>query len=904
MRRIPGLRRLVRFPGRSRTQIERDVDDELAFHIDTVAAEMIAAGIPEAEARERARRQFGDLDWARRNLRREAHGIERERRRADFGNELRQDLTFALRQLRRSPGFTFVAVATLGLGIGATTAIFSVVDGVLLRPLPYAQADRLVRLRQVDARKSEGGDTSPANYLDWQGRSRSFEHVAFFQYFGHDLKASSGETISINSWLVSEEYFAVLGVKPRLGRVFLPEEYRPGAARVVVISSALWQQRYGADPRVLGRQEILDGVAHTIVGVMPVSFQYPEKRHIWAPKILSEEETRVRAGNYLGVVARLRPGVTLAAAQDDLNRVSRELAAEYPRTNTKVGVLVTSVPNDVVGAVRPALLVLLGAVTCVLLVACANVANLLLARGADRRREFAIRAALGAGRGRLARQMLSESAILAMLGCAVGLVLGKCGITLILALSPATLPRMDEIALDGRVLVFTLAASVGTALMFGLTPARMFSIPDLNSAVREGGRGTSPSRGRLRIRSLLIVTEVALALVLLVGSGLLIRSFIVLLRVDPGFAPENRARVQLFLWDLYAKPELRAGVLRDILARMASVGGVESVGAVSALPFAAANIGVQTPIWFEGRPAPSPGETPNVYTTVVTNGYFETMGVALRRGRTFTAADNATGARVALISESLVRRHFPNDDPIGKRIAVAFDGGAYASLKHGDVTTDQSREIVGIVADVRHDGLEAAPREEMYMPHAQFPFGSMTVVVKTRGDPAPLLPLLQRAVWDVNRNQAIYAATTMNALVGTSLTDRRFNLALIGSFAALALLLAAVGVYGLISYSTSRRTTEFGVRLALGADARSILVAAMADGVRYAVAGVAVGMVGAFALTRSMATMLFGVTPTDPLTFGALAVVMLVVAMVASFVPARRALRVDPVTALRADASG
>jgi putative ABC transport system permease protein len=498
--------------------------------------------------------------------------------------------------------------------------------------------------------------------------------------------------------------------------------------------------------------------------------------------------------------------------------------------------------------------------------------------------------------------MLSESAILATLGCVVGLLIGKLGLRLMLALSPATLPRADEIVLDGRVLLFTLAASVGTALLFGLAPARMFSSPDLTGAVREGGRGTSASRGRLRFRSVLIVAEVALALVLLVGSGLLIRSFVVLMRVDPGFVPEKRAMVQLFLWDLYPRPELRAGFLRDVLERMTSVSGVQSVGAVSALPFAAANIGVQTPIWFEGRPVTAPGESPNVYTTVATNGYFETMGVALRRGRTFTAADNATAAKVALISESLVRRYFPNEDPIGKRIAVSFDGGAYASLKHGDVTIAQWREIVGIVADVRHDGLEAAPREEMYMPHAQFPFGSMTVVVRTRGDPAPLLPLLQRAVWDVNRNQAIYAATTMSALVGTSLTDRRFNLALIGGFAVLALVLSAVGVYGLISYSTSRRANEFGVRLALGADGRRILLSAMGDGVRYAVAGVALGMAGAFALTRTMATMLFGVKPTDPLTFGVFAVVMLVVAMVASFVPARRALRVDPVTALRADA--
>jgi putative ABC transport system permease protein len=886
--RIPGLRRLFRFPRRSARQIDREIDDELAFHIDMVAAELIASGLPASEARDRAHQQFGDLGRARRTLRREELGIERGRRRADLGNELRQDLVFATRQLRRSPAFTAVAVVMLGLGIGATTAIFSVVDGVLLRPLPYPEADRLVRVRQIDGRKSDYNDTSPANYFDWQERNRSFERIAFFQYFGHDVRGSSGETISINSWLVSEDYFAVLGVKPRMGRVFIPDDFRPGAARVAIISTSLWQQRFGGDPKVLGRREILDGVAHEIVGVMPASFQFPEKRFIWAPKSFTEDEKRVRAGNYLDVVARLRPGMTQAAAQDDMNRISRDLAATYPQTNANVGVRLLSVPNELLGPVRPALLVLLGAVVCVLLVACANVASLLLARGSDRRREFAIRAALGAGRTRLARQMITESAMLAALGCGLGLLLGRGGIAVLLALSPATLPRTDEIALDGRVLLFTLAMSIATAVLFGLAPVRMFSRPDLHDAVREGGRGMSASRGRLRLRGVLIVTEVALALVLLVGSGLLIRSFITLLRVDPGFVPEHRAMVQVFLWDLYQKPDARATFMRDVLERMAAVPGVQSAGAVSALPFAAANIGIETPIKFEGRPAPRPGESPSVYTTVATNGYFETMGIALRRGRTFTQGDNASGARVALASESLVRRHFPNEDPIGRHIQVSFDG-------------NQPREIVGIVADVRHDGLQQPPREEVYMPHAQHPFGSMTIVVRTTSDPAALLPVLQRAVWDVNPNQAIYVATTMDALVASSLKERRFNLSLIGSFAGLALVLAAVGVYGLISYSTSRRASEFGVRLALGASGGQVVRAAMRDGVRYAIAGVALGLIASVVLTRWMSSMLFGVKPTDPLTFILLAGVMLFVGALAAFLPARRALKVDPVIALRGE---
>ena len=887
MARIPGLRRLFSFPRRSKKQINRDVDDELQFHIDMVAAELQAGGASESEARSGARRQFGNVDAARYNLRVEEQGIERDRRRADFKNEVRQDVIFASRQLRRSPGFAIVAVLTLGLGIGATTAIFSVVDGVLLRPLPYPDADRLVRVSQYDARRSERDDASPANFADWHERSRSFSKLAYFQYFGHDVRGAAGETISINSWLVSEEYFDVLGVRPSLGRVFRPEEFRAGAARVVVISTALWQQRYGGDPKVLGRQEILDGVPHSIIGVMPASFQFPERRHIWAPKILDDAEKKDRFGTYLAGVGRLKPGTTLAAAQDDMSRIARDLAQTYPRTNANVGIQLSPVPNELLGAVRQALLVLLGAVICVLLVACANVANLLLARGSDRRREFAIRAALGAGRTRLARQMITESGLLAALGCGVGLLLGKWGIQLLLALSPATLPRTEEISLDGRVLLFTLVVSLLMAILFGLAPVRMFSSPELHDAIREGGR-TSASRGRVRLRAALIVTEVALALVLLVGSGLLIRSFVSLLRVDPGFVPENRAMVQLFLWDQYAKPELRAAALRDFVERMRSVPGVESVGAVSAMPFALANIGVQTPFAIEGRPAAAPGEAPNAYTTVATHGYFETMGIALRRGRTLTDADNATGAKVAMLSESFVRKYFPNEDPIGKRIAVRFDGG-------------QSREIVGIVADVRHDDLQRPAREEVYFPHSQFAFGSMTIAVRTTGDPSLLLKSLQKAVWDVNPNQAIYAATTLNELLATSLKERRFNLSLIGGFAGLALVLAAVGVYGLISYSTSRRSREFGVRLALGASSRQIVSVAMGDGVRYAVVGVIVGLVASYALTRSLSTMLFGISATDPITFVSLAVVMLVVAGLASYLPARKALRVDPVIALRGE---
>ena len=888
MARIPGLRRLFRFPRRSTRQIDREIEDELSFHLDMVASELEGTGVSAENAREVARRQFGDVERARRSLRREERRYEWDQRRADFASELRHDVVFALRQLRRSPTYAAVAVITLGLGVGATTAIFSVVDGVLLRPLPYPNAERLVRLWHLEAKQSQRDDASPANFFDWWERSRSFSSMAGFQYYGHDVRGDDGRRTSINSWLVTEDYFTVLGVAPRLGRVLMPDDFRPGAPHVAVISSALWQQRFGGDPNVIGRQETLDGVQHTIVGVMPVAFQFPEKRHIWAPQIFGDQAKTDRGSTYVAVVARLRPGVGLAAAQEDMNRIARELSAAYPRTNAGVNIQVASVPNELLGQVRPALLVLLGAVVCVLLVACANVANLMLARGADRGREFAIRAALGAGRTRLARQMLTESAILAVLGLVAGLLLGRWGLKVLVALSPATLPRADEIALDGRVLAFAVAISVMTAFVCGLAPVRVFSRPNLHDAVREGSRGTSASGARLRLRGVLIVAEVALALVLLVGSGLLIRSFASLLRVDPGFTAADRAMVQVFLWDLYPQPELRSGFMQDALERLSAVPGVRSVGAVSAMPFAQANIGIEAPLTIQGRPAPAAGEEPNVYTTIATNGYFETMGVILRRGRTFTAADDANAPRVALISESLARRHFPDEDPIGKRIAVRFDGG-------------QLREIIGIVADVRHDGLQETPRVEMYMPHAQFPFGSMTFVVRTGGDPAATLPALQREIWEVNPNQAIYEASTVASLVADSLRERRFNLSLIGGFAVLALILAGVGVYGLISYSTMRRANEFGVRLALGASGTQIVAAAMRDGVRYAVVGVALGLVASFALTRAMASMLFEISATDPITYVVLAFVMLAVAAVASFLPARRALEVDPVTALRGD---
>jgi putative ABC transport system permease protein len=800
---------------------------------------------------------------------------------------LLKDLRYAMRMLVRKPGFTAVAVLTLALGIGANTAIFSVVNGVLLRPLPYLDSNRIVTFHQSNPK---GGiareDVSPANFLDWRDRSRSYSEVAAAEPFGMSLTGAE-EPEAWRVWRVTTGFFEILGVNALYGRTFLREEYQPGNQRAVIVGHRFWQRRFGADPNLVGQTLTLNGQPHTVVGIMPPGFEYPSERDIWTPKVMREEDRQVRGTSYLKVLGRLKPGVTVEQAQAEMNTVASRLAQEYPQTNAEVGAVVVTLPEQLVGHVRPALLMLLCAVALMLLIACANVANLLLARASTRRKEFAIRAALGARRSRLTMQLLTESALLAMLGGVGGVWLASWGIDAIIALSPVNLPRVGEIGIDLRVLLFALGVSALTALIFGLAPTVQFSRTDLQEFLKEGGRTMSTGFARARLRNLLVVLEVALALMLLIGAGLLARSFVRLSQIDPGFTADKALALEVHVWGRARTPEQRAAFFEQSLQGISALPGVEAAGAVSALPFHDHSIDLKSEFTIEGRAAPAAGQEPIAYATVATTDYFRAMGIPLRRGRLFTPFDNRDAPPVVMVGETMAERFWPGEDPVGRKITVRFLG------------EQKTREIVGVIGDVRHTGLDSEPRPELFLPHLQEPYGSMTYIVRTGGDPLTLLPAVKREVWAVSRTQPFSSVATMEQLVSRSLGERRFSLLFLLTFAAIALALAGVGIYGLISFNTSQRTHEIGVRMALGAERRDIFKLVIGQGLALTLIGVGLGLLAAFALTRYLASLLYGVTATDPLTFAAVSLLLISVALAACYLPARRAVKVDPMEALR-----
>jgi putative ABC transport system permease protein len=804
---------------------------------------------------------------------------------------LLQDIRYGARMLWKSPGFTLVAIFTLALGIGANSAIFSVVNTVLLRPLAFRNPETLVRVK--GELKKQGVDLEPLSYpdfVDLKAQSQALEHVAAYTQTTGALTGGS-EPERLRGANVSADLFPLLGVEPFIGRAFSPEEDRVGSNAVVVLSHALWQRRFGSDPRVVGQEIMLNGRSTTVVGVMPPDFNFPiqsAQRDYWMPLAPSVgERAEQRGSHYLNVIGRLKPGYTLAQAEGETVALSKRLEEQYAETNTGFSLAVVSAHEDVVKDVKPALLILLGAVGFVLLIACANVANLLLARAAGRAKEIAIRTALGAGRLRIVRQLLTESVLLSLVGGTLGLLIAVWGVDLLVASSPADIPRVKEIGLDMRVLVFTLLISVVTGIIFGLVPALQSSKLDLNESLKEGGRGSTEGLRRNRVRSLLVVSEVALSLVLLISAGLLIKSFMRLRDVNPGFNPNNVLAVNISLPPAkYADEPRQAAFFRDVLERIKATPGVVSAGAVFTLPLSGSNRANTFDI--AGRPPANPGEAPEANDRVATPDYFRAMGIPLLKGRVFTERDDADAPPVSIINESFARRFFAGEDPLGKRIVTDSD------------RFPQGSEIIGVVGDVRHKSLDAEGGAELYRSYLQSPERSMSLVVRTeQADPTSIASSIRSIVQQVDKDQPLSNIQTMDQLLADSVARRRFNMLLLGIFASVALLLAAIGIFGVMNYSVTQRTHEIGIRMALGAQAGDVLRMVVGQGMALAFIGVALGLIASFVITRVMSNLLFGVSATDPVTFAGVSLLLSVIALLACYIPARRATRVEPIIALR-----
>jgi len=798
------------------------------------------------------------------------------------------DLKFAFRQLLKNPGFTAVAVLTLALGIGACTAIFSVVNAVLLRPLPFAEPERLLWLGGWVGSDKEQGVT-PADFLDYREQSQSFALLA----------ASVSETVPINlsgdgdperlsGALVTANYLDVFGVKPALGRTFLAEEDLEGQDGVVVLSHGLWARRFGADPAILNQSVTLDSRNFIVIGVMPPEFRYPASAELWRPfgfPASPESPFRSRQFHMLRPVARLKPGVALATAQSEVETIARRLQALYPRTNANQSLFLMPLQERVVGNVRRALLVLLGAVGCVLLTACANVANLLLARSATRHKEIAVRAALGASRGRVARQLLIESMALALLGGLGGTLLAHWGVNWLVALSATTrVPRADEIGINTSVLAFTVVVSLLTGLIFGLVPAWRSARVDLTDALKEGSRSTGGDISRHHALSLLVVGEVALAMVLLIGAGLLINSFLRLQNVSPGFDEKRLLTVRIDLPDPYAEPERKALFFEQLQQRVAALPGVEAVGLITELPLARQSADFDFRV--EGRPESDPGRSPHADIRNVNHDYFRAMRIPLLKGHPFTEADVRDKAKVVVISAVLAQRFFAGENPLGQRLRLATAG-------------QDPYEIVGIVGDVRHRGLDLDLRQTIYFP--SLVLGYANLVIRTAVDPGSLAAAVRKAVLAIDPNQPVANVRTMEDWVADSVAEPRYRTLLLGVFSAVALGLSVVGIYGVVSYVVTQRVREIGLRLALGAQRRNVLSLVIGQGMKLALIGVAVGVAAALALTRVMRNLLYEISATDPLTFTCVTLVLLSVVLLACLVPAWRAARVDPMEALRCE---
>jgi predicted permease len=877
---------------------EAEIVEELSQHLEQEYERELSGGASETEARNKVLGELNTDDL----LSRELKNVERRtsqnpiasgtRQKINIFADIGQDVRYALRMLAKNPAFTAIAVAAVALGIGANTAIFSVVNAVLLRPLPFKHAEQLVMVWENAAHLGFPKDTpSPANFLDWQKQAQSFTGMAAMAERSFNL-TGVGEPERVEGQRVSANLFNLLGVPAVLGRTFLAEDDRPGS-HVVLLSHSLWQRRFGSDPGVIGRALTLNGESYTVIGVMPRLVQLPgsaiRNDQLWVPIAFPQEEASQRGNHFLEVIARLKPNVTLKQAQVEMETIAARLAQQYPIYNMRRGAVVVQLHEQVVGDIKPALLVLLGTVAFVLLIACANVANLLLARAAVRQKEIALRLALGASRSRLTRQFLTESVLLAILGGGLGLLLAFASIRILGTFIPPSISQIQTISIDGSVLIFTALIAVLTGIAFGLAPAIHGSHMNLNDTLKEGGRDSAGGIKGHRARGVLVIGEVAISFVLLIGAGLLISSFLHLRNLDPGFRADHLLTMKVDLSEVkYPDRDRRAAFFDEVIRRVRILPGVQSTAVADNLPLT--YNGDSMFISVEGLPDPPPDQQPDVVYRVVGPEYFATMGIPMISGRDFTDQDKGDSKDVVVISEKTAQHFWPGQDPIGKR------------LKPGSSTSKAPwREVIGIVKDVRQNDLIAPPKMQMYLNYRQLKnIPANALVVRTSIEPMSLAGSVRNAIWSVDKDQTVADIETMDHIVADAVARQRFSMFLLGFFAAVALLLASVGIYGVMSYSVAQRTREIGIRMALGARRTDVLQMTVKEGMKLVGAGMLFGVAAAFILTRLMASLLYGISATDPATFVGISLVILAVAVLASYVPALRATRVDPVVALRA----
>ena len=885
---------------------DRELDDEIESHLQLHIEDNLRLGMTPEEARREAMITLGGIESTK-----EAY---RDQRGLPFLETFFRDLRYGARMLFKNPGFTAVAVLTLALGIGANTAIFSIVNGVILKPLPFREPDRLVTVWERDLHRNvEQEFVTPPNYADWKEQNRVFDQMAYWNGVESVNLVMREGVEKARRACAESSLFSILRAVPLLGRSFLPEEDQLQGNRVAILSYDLWQRRFAGNSNVLGQSFTLgahNGRDYTVIGVMPPGFSFPDRCELWLPAGWNGVPRDRRGGHWLSVIARLKPGVTLSHARTEMNTIQRRLEQQYREAFIGSEVAIVPLLEQTVGrTARRALLVLWAVVAGVLLIACANVANLLLARAASRQKEIALRAALGAGRWQVVRQLLTESLLLSLLGGALGVFLGAWGLKLFVATASGQIPRLEGVTLDIGALLFTLAASLVTGLVFGLAPALQFSRPNVNEVLKDTSRGGSSSLHAGRMRNVLIVSEIALSLVLLVGAGLMLRSFARLAWMDRGFNPEHVLTAQIDFKDTgfggWTSPtNSRPHVpLHELMERLRQRPGVQAVGAVGGLPTRSVGPPGQ-PILIESRPpAEELGDLPKTDGSAVTPDYFRALGVSLLRGRDFTEADQLHAPRVRIINETFARRYFPNEDPIGKRLATPDRDNPRQPA--GRAPWDPPDwpgpwcEIVGVVSDIKNFSLNPDPVPQTFTPYWQSPIYDPVIVIRTTGDPAALAAVVRSEIKAVSANLPIPVIRTMDQVIAETIRQPRFHSYLLGLFAALALLLAAVGLYGLLAYSVSQRTQEIGIRMALGAQKRDVLSLVIGQGFKLALVGTITGVAAALVLTRLMRTLLYEVEPTDPLTFIGVSLLLLAVGLLACWFPARRAAKVHPMVALR-----